>query len=649
MATKRECERGRVVVVVCGFALLFVVVAVRAGQLTMVHGQRLAGLARQQQHRTVELAPVRGPIVDRMGETLALTIDAESLYAHPDELRSEGYKMERLAAALGMSTADVRRKAEAKAPFVWLKRLAEPREVEAVEALATRGVGTLPERRRVYPRGSLAVHVLGFSGIDAQGLEGVERFYDDMIRPPAHVVEVGCDAHGRNLVTNPVDPGEFPIGARVELTLDAALQAVVERELALGVSAARAAAGTAVVLDTATGAVLAVANVPSFDPNNVAAARPAARRNRAVTDVYEPGSTFKAILAAAALDVGVAKDTDQVFCEEGRYRVGRRTVRDHHPHGWLSLAEVVQYSSNIGTTKFAQSVGNERFHAYVRAFGFGEKTGIDLPGEVPGMLRPVAGWTPIDLATASFGQGLAVTPLQIARAFAAIANGGEILRPFIVSRVVAADGRVLFEQKRTVVRRVVRRETAQRVTAMLRRVVEAEGGTGHLARLPGVAVAGKTGTSQKVDSETGRYSPTARVASFVGFVPADAPRVVVAVVVDEPRSSPYGGVVAAPVFREISGAIMGRMGVEQSTLRNVQGADGRGRRRGGEDPLDAMPRAGVDPPGAPVEACAGPRDAWHGVGQVAVGGPSGVVNRAGRPGGLRPPGDDLSPVDSRHA
>jgi cell division protein FtsI (penicillin-binding protein 3) len=615
----------------------------------MVHGQRLAGLARQQQHRTVELAPVRGPIVDRMGETLALTIDAESLYAHPDELRSEGYKMERLAAALGMSTADVRRKAEAKAPFVWLKRLAEPREVEAVEALATRGVGTLPERRRVYPRGSLAVHVLGFSGIDAQGLEGVERFYDDMIRPPAHVVEVGCDAHGRNLVTNPVDPGEFPIGARVELTLDAALQAVVERELALGVSAARAAAGTAVVLDTATGAVLAVANVPSFDPNNVAAARPAARRNRAVTDVYEPGSTFKAILAAAALDVGVAKDTDQVFCEEGRYRVGRRTVRDHHPHGWLSLAEVVQYSSNIGTTKFAQSVGNERFHAYVRAFGFGEKTGIDLPGEVPGMLRPVAGWTPIDLATASFGQGLAVTPLQIARAFAAIANGGEILRPFIVSRVVAADGRVLFEQKRTVVRRVVRRETAQRVTAMLRRVVEAEGGTGHLARLPGVAVAGKTGTSQKVDSETGRYSPTARVASFVGFVPADAPRVVVAVVVDEPRSSPYGGVVAAPVFREISGAIMGRMGVEQSTLRNVQGADGRGRRRGGEDPLDAMPRAGVDPPGAPVEACAGPRDAWHGVGQVAVGGPSGVVNRAGRPGGLRPPGDDLSPVDSRHA
>jgi cell division protein FtsI (penicillin-binding protein 3) len=312
---------------------------------------------------------------------------------------------------------------------------------------------------------------------------------------------------------------------------------------------------------------------------------------------------------------------------------------------------VVQYSSNIGTTKFAQSLGNDRFHAYVRAFGFGEKTGIDLPGEVPGMVRPVEGWTPIDLATASFGQGLAVTPLQIARAFAAIANGGELLRPFIVSRVVASDGRVLFEQKRTVVRRVVKRETAQQVTGMLRRVVEAEGGTGRLARLPGVAVAGKTGTSQKVDPETGRYSSTARVASFVGFVPADAPRVVVAVVIDEPRSAVYGGVVAAPVFREITGAFVGRMGVEQSKFRNVQGADGRGRRRGEDGLLDAMPRAGIVPPGAPLQACAcaGPRDVWRGAGQAAVGWPGVVVNRAGRPGGLRPPGDDFSAVDSRHA
>jgi cell division protein FtsI (penicillin-binding protein 3) len=574
-------------------------VAVRAGQLTVVHGGRLAGLARQQQHRRVELAPVRGPIVDRAGEALALTVDAESLYAHPRALRREADKMVALAAALGVSAREVRRKAAAKASFVWLKRLAEPRELEAVEALGSLGVGVLPERRRVYPRGQLAVHVLGFSGIDAQGLEGIERFYDELIRPPAHVVEVGCDAHGRGLVTNPIDPQDAPVGARVELTIDAALQTVVERELVEGVRAARAAAGTVVVLDTETGAVLAIANVPTFDPNNVAAAVPGARRNRAVTDVYEPGSTFKAILTAAALDLGATPD-DRVFCEAGHYRVGRRTVHDHHPYGWLSLAEVVQYSSNIGTTKIAQTIGDRRFHAYVRAFGFGEKTGIDAPGEVPGIVRAVETWKAIDLATASFGQGLAVTPLQMARAFAAIANGGRLMRPFLVQRVVGADGTVVMEQKPELVRRVITQDTAAHLTAMLRRVVELEGGTGRRAQLPGVAVAGKTGTSQKVDPATGRYSPTARVASFVGFVPADAPRVAVAVVIDEPQGSPYGGVVAAPIFREIAGAIVGRMGVEQHRLGHVREVSGR-KRWGGVDGLSGdVPRAGVGSPGAPA-------------------------------------------------
>jgi cell division protein FtsI (penicillin-binding protein 3) len=596
MAAERVREWRRAVVVGCGFGALFVVVAVRAGQLTMIRGQRLAGLAHQQQHRTVELAPLRGPIVDRRGELLALTIDAKSLYAHPKVLRGDTEKIGPLAEALGLSEQDVQRKVAGTAPFVWLKRVAEPREVDAVVAVGARGVGALPARRRVYPRGKLAGHVLGFAGVDAQGLEGVERFYDRLIRPPSQVVEVSYDAWGRKMVTQDLGSAAAQ-GARVELTIDASLQAIVERELARGVTATHALAGTALVLDPRTGAVLAIANVPSFDPNDVGAAEPAARRNRAVTDMFEPGSTFKAILAAAALDFGVVTPDEPVFCEDGRYRVGRHVIRDHKPHEWLTFAEVVQYSSNIGTVKVAETLGAERFYSYVRAFGFGEKTGIDLPGEVAGQVRPIERWAPIHLATTSFGQGIAVTPVQLARAFAAIANGGHLVRPHIVRRIVAADGTALMESEPEMQRRVLRRDTATRVSMLLRRVVEERGGTGQRARLPGIAVAGKTGTAEKVDPSTGGYSPTARVASFAGFVPADAPRAVIVVLIDEPQTARYGGVVAAPVFREIAAAFLARFGIEHVRLRQVREVRGGRGESGVDDFLGPAPRAGLVRPG----------------------------------------------------
>jgi cell division protein FtsI (penicillin-binding protein 3) len=549
--------------VVAGFAALFAVVAIRAGQLTVLHGQRLARLAHRQQHRQLDLTPLRGPIVDGRGEPLALTIDAESLYLHPGMLRGDTGKIVSLADALGLSPEEIRRKTAAAASFVWLKRLAAPREVAAAAAVGAPGVGTLPEARRVYPRGSLAAHVLGVAGIDAQGLEGVERFYDTLIRPPAQVLEVDRDALGQSMFTRGVEHPALPIGARVELTIDATLQALVERGLRRGVARAEAPSGSVVVLDPWTGAVVAMANVPTFDPNDVAATTPAARRNRAITDTYEPGSTLKALVAAAALDRGVSAPADLVFCEHGRYEIGRRAVHDHRPRGWLTFAEVVQYSSNIGTVKVAETLGGRALYDYLRAFGLGEKTGIDLPGEVTASMRPVERWAPIDLATASFGQGLAVTPLQLARAFAAIANGGLLLRPYVVRRVVLADGTVVVEHNPEVVRRVVKRETAATVAALLRRAVEGQGATGRLAQLEAIAVAGKTGTAQKFDVRKGAYSSTAMVASFAGFVPVESPRLVILVVIDEPKKSPYGGVVAAPVFREIAGALMARIGVEK--------------------------------------------------------------------------------------
>ncbi len=600
MAAERACKHGRAAAVVCGFAVLFAVVGVRAGQLTVLHGRHLARLADRQHRGQIDLTPRRGPIVDRAGELLASTVDAQSLYAEPDVLRREPRKIGALARALGVSVGDIERKAAAAAPFVWLKRLATPKEVAAVTAVDVRGVGALPEGRRVYPHASLAAHVLGVAGIDAQGLEGIEREYDALIRPPPQVIEATRDAHGRHLFTAGLGLDDAPVGARVELTLDAAQQAVVERELGLGVERAAARSGTAIVLDPWTGAILALANVPSFDPNSVGGSDAAGRRNRAVTDMYEPGSTLKAMLAAAALDQGVATPHAKIFCEEGRYNVAGRVIHDHHPHGVLTFTNVIRYSSNIGTAKVAARLGADRLHAYLRAFGFGERTGIGLPGEVAGRLRDADRWTPIDLATASFGQGIAATALQVACAFAVLANGGVLVQPYVVRRVVAPDGTVLVRHRRRAVRRVIKPETARTVAALLRGVVESEGGTGRYARVPGEPVSGKTGTAQKVDPATGRYSPTARVASFVGFLPADEPRVVVLVLIDEPTTSEYGGVVAAPVFRAIAQALFAREGIEANVDAGDQEVRGWGGGGGREDFLGPGPRAGRGRPGVRV-------------------------------------------------
>jgi cell division protein FtsI (penicillin-binding protein 3) len=340
---------------------------------------------------------------------------------------------------------------------------------------------------------------------------------------------------------------------------------VTERELALGVAAARAVGGAAIVLDPNTGEVLALANVPTFNPNQPGAVSDRQWldrvRDRAITDPYEPGSTLKAILAAAAIEERVVTPAEMFFCENGRLRIGKRTIHDSHAHGWLSFAEVIQYSSNIGASKVADRLGRERYHRYLQAFGFGARTGIELPGETPGIMRPAESWARIDLATHSFGQGVSVTPLQLAVAFGAIANGGLLMRPYLVRRTLAPDGSVVFDNKPTVVRHVIGARTAQTVTALLRRAVEEPGGTGAKAKLDDFPVAGKTGTAQKVNLQTGGYS-SKRVASFVGFVPADAPRAVIIVLIDEPGgSSTSGGVVAAPVFRGIASAVLKQLGV----------------------------------------------------------------------------------------
>ena len=554
--------KARILAVGGGIAVLLAMVAMRIVQFTLTDSPDLAALARRQHHEQIHIAAHRGAILDRHGETLASSVERPSLYVRPRQVNAgdRGRAQTALSVALDLPPRAVAAKLTSASSFVWLKRAVTPREQAAVHGLAIRGLGEVTEARRFYPHGAAAAQVLGFAGVDLRGIEGIERVYEQDLRALTRTLEIERDALGREILTEGMDDSRALDGATVQLTLDVGLQTIAEGALERGVRDAQAAAGTAIVLDPWTGEILALANAPTFDPNDRGTIAPAHRRNRAINDFYEPGSTFKAILAAAALEHGVVRPDEMVFCENGAMPVGKWVIHDHHRHGWLSMSEAIAVSSNIAAAKIGEKLGRDRFYPFLVDLGFGKSTGIDLPAEVGGMLRPLNDWSRINLMTTSFGQGVAVTPLQMARAFAAIANGGQLITPYIGMKATSASGEELWEHRPKIVRRVMKPETAQKVTAMLEQVVE-EGGTGTKAQIAGVRVAGKTGTSQKVEPGTGRYSSDARVASFVGFLPADAPRLVIMVMVDEPQTSKFGGMVAAPIFQAIGAAALERLGL----------------------------------------------------------------------------------------
>jgi cell division protein FtsI (penicillin-binding protein 3) len=550
--------RQRIAAVAALFAVLFSALALRVVQLTTVQAEALKQRADRQHHKSVRATASRGSIFDRNGEPLALSRDSASVYLRPREFQPEAVNT--VARLLEMPREAVLQRASASAPFVWLRRQVPIEQWNRVEDLKLRGIGSEPTRQRVYPHGALGAHVLGFTNVDGQGLEGIERAFDAELRGGVQALVVGHDAWGRQFELGDGVGASLPrAGAHVELTIDAALQRVAEEELERAVRQFQAKAGALIALDPNTGEILAMANVPRFDPNHVQGVSPDVYRNRAVTDVYEPGSTFKAFLAAAALEEQVVRPDERINCEGGRYTVGNRTIRDAHPHGVLTFADVIAQSSNIGCAKVAERLGNERYGKMVRALGFGQPTGIDLPGEAGGLLRPVEKWGRIHLVTTAFGQGIAVTPLQMARAFAAIANGGDLMRPYIVKRITDDEGAVRYAATPHLERRVMSRRTAETVTQLL--VGVTEHGTGKQAQIEGYRVAGKTGTAQKVDPATGRYSPRDRMSSFIGFVPADNPALVVIAVIDTPRTATYGGVVAAPAFKAVAAYGLARRGI----------------------------------------------------------------------------------------
>jgi cell division protein FtsI (penicillin-binding protein 3) len=534
-------------------ALAFTGIVGRLAWLQIVRHADLAALAERQYSRTVVLPAQRGPIVDRQGVSLATSSAAESLFAQPravgDPVRVAG----RLAPLLDARESELHGMLTSGKPFVWLRRRLPPATAAAVKALREPGLGFLPEPLRLYPNRELAAHVIGFEGVDG-GLEGIERAFDEELAGTPGKAVVGRDALGREVVTEAVLKTPLP-GQGVMLSIDRTIQYLAERELDAAWRRTHAKAAMAVVLDPRTGDVLAIAIRPTFNPNTFLDVRSAEQwRNRAVTDPFEPGSTFKVILAAAALEEGVVRPDDRIWAENGRITIARTTIRDWKKYGWLTFGEVLQHSSNVGSIKVGLALGRERYYRYMTAFGFGAPTGVGLAGESRGQLRDPRRWSGLSLPTMSIGQEVSVTALQMVAAFGAIANGGTLMQPRLIRALFDAEGREIRRFEPRAVRQVISRETARTLTRLMSQVVAA--GTGHLAAIPGYEVAGKTGTAQKLDPVTRRYSRKPGVLSFVGFVPADEPRLVMLVMLDEPKNERWGSEAAAPIFSTIGGEVL---------------------------------------------------------------------------------------------
>jgi cell division protein FtsI (penicillin-binding protein 3) len=559
--------KGRILAIFLILLLSLGTIAARLFTIQIQHGRRLTERATRQYQRLVPLVSRRGAIFDRAGRELAVSLRVSSVFAQPGTISEPSEAARALAPILGQPAKDLQARLNTDKTFIWLQRQLEPRQAAAISDLGLKGVGLFPESRRYYPRQELAAHVLGMVGLDDRGLEGVEHLYDDLLGGKPQFVVAQQDALGRLVFRQEEPEPKAPI-FDVYLTIDEVLQYTAERELARAVERSGAKAGTVVILDPANGEVLALANQPTFDPNQFRAAGSAAKRNRAAADYLEPGSIFKVILAAGALEEGVVHPTDEFHGEHGAIEVSGRTIRDHEKYGWLSVRQILAQSSNVGAIKIGQKLGKSLYYHYISAFGFGSLTGVDLPGETPGLIRRPKGWSALSLPVLSLGQEVSVTPIQFATAFAAVANGGNLLRPHVVRSLRAQGGTIVRQIEPVVVRRVISEPTARTLLEMLTSTVE--DGTGREAAVPGYSVAGKTGTAQKVDPGTGRYSHRKIVASFVGAIPAEAPRLVILVMIDEPERLRWGGSIAAPTFREIARDAVKYLKVPPSPPRDVR-------------------------------------------------------------------------------
>src|SRR3989440_2906572 len=555
----------RLLIVACLTLVWMTAVLGRLGYLQLFLHTGYMARAHRQQQRVIEITPKRGAIYDRNMHPLAMSIPVDSAFAVPSELGDEQLAARLLSGVLGIPREVLEARFESSHSFVWIARKLPPDKKEAVEVLNLKGVYFQRENQRIYPKRDLASHVVGLAALDEKGLGGIEYELDGQIRGKSEKIIVMADARQRWF-----DGGEAQRerGASVVLTLDEKIQYIAERELAAAIAKTHAMAGTVMVMNPNTGEILALANWPKFNPNAANEAPAEARMNRAVSALYEPGSTFKLVTLAAAFDQGITRPEEVFDCENGAVYVAGHRIRDHKPFGLLNVEDILAQSSDVGAIKIALRLGAPKFYDYIRAFGFGQPTGVDMPGESKGILRRLENWSAVSIGSISMGQEVGVTPIQLISTVSAIANGGMLYKPHVIAELRRGDQAMPAEAPRapTEPRRVIRPETA----ATLRRLMEGVvlNGTGKLAHLDGWTAAGKTGSAQKIDPATGRYSPTQLIASFTGFTPINDPAVTILVSLDSPVGEHEGGQVAAPVFKRIAEQVLAYLDVPRDVPLN---------------------------------------------------------------------------------
>ena len=536
-------------------------VGFRLAQVQLVRGTVYRSRARQQQERTVRLSPRRGSIFDRANRELAVSVEAFSVFAVPDKVARPSEEARELASILGVPAREILPKLTADRAFSWIARKVEDSAADRIRQSKLAGIDLLPEVRRYYPNESLAANVLGYVGLDGEGLGGVEFEYDRSIRGREGEMRVSRDARQEGYALTPIPGREGRQGSAIVLTLDRDLEFVAEQELARAVAETGAHDGSVVAMDPRSGDVLAMASFPTFDPNRYSQFSATDWRNLPITNSYEPGSVFKVITGSALIESGIAAPADPVDCGQGTIQVGNFVIHDaeHERYGIIPFSQVIAKSSNVGMVRLGLRLGPQRLYSAVRSFGIGEPTGIDLPGENVGILRPVPQWSLLSNASISYGQEVSVTPIQLGVAMSVIANGGYRVRPRIRARTIDPDGRESASPPAPP-QRVLSPATVSAMNEILRGVVVE--GTGKRAAAAGYLVAGKTGTAQKA---IGRgYSRDKFVATFAGFAPADDPRVVLVVTIDEPRGQYFASEVAAPVFGRILARMLPMLGVPPS-------------------------------------------------------------------------------------
>ncbi|MFH1552608.1 MAG: penicillin-binding transpeptidase domain-containing protein [Candidatus Omnitrophota bacterium] len=524
-------------------------------------------MASEQHNRVFKTEPRRGTIFDRYMEPLAINLDAPSVYCDPRNMKDKERTSQVLSEILHLDRGKLLERFNRDKAFVWVDRKIDPETAEKIKKLNLSGIHFFDESKRNYSSDNMAAHVIGFVGIDNDGLEGLELLLDEKLKGKPGWKHLVRDAKKRAVLFNEEESVPPQNGYNLILSIDSVIQYIAEEELAKMAQKFHASAASVVVMDPFSGEVLALANYPDYDLNTFSEVPKEALKNEAVSSVFEPGSVFKIVTASAALNEKQVDLDDRFYCEKGEYKAGGRILHDFHPYGELSFREVIIKSSNIGTVKVAQKLGQGTVYDYIQRFGFGEKTGIDLPGEVSGISRPPAVWSRSDITTIPIGQGIAVTPIQMACAISVIANGGYLMKPYVVDRIVTWEGTLYEKFGPEIKNRVLEEETCEKMKGILRRVVTE--GTGKRANSKLYDTCGKTGTAQMVNPEGGYY-PDKYNATFIGFAPAGRPAISIVVTARDPHPVHFGGSVAGPTFKNIAERVLQYMGSDVAVASEKQ-------------------------------------------------------------------------------